>query len=149
MALVDQILSQNVAIVSESESDSNETSLPNPSLKQPKRTKPEPKQKKKQPNASGPEPSVREQQPQAPNRALTANNVRVADLPDFTQVDSKWRKIFVPSLYNVLFQSEAPFKDFILGSAKFISIVQKVVDCVYPEVDYAVKRDEPIHLLVR
>jgi hypothetical protein len=104
----------------------------------------EPRQKKPQP------PNVckvprREQQP----RVLTANTVRVTDLPEFTQVDSKWRKVFVPSLYNVLFQLEAPFKDFILGTERFISIVQKVVDCVYPEVDYTVKRDEPIHLLVR
>lgn len=81
-------------------------------------------------------------------RAFTANNVRVTDLPEFTQVNLKWRKIFVPYLYNTLFQSEAPFKDFVLGTEKFIRIVQSVVDRVYPEVDYTVKRNEPIHLLV-
>jgi hypothetical protein len=115
-------------------------------VKQPKRIKPEPKQKKTQPDT---DVRVQQQEQQPPSRALTANNVRVTDLPEFTQVDSKWRKVFVPSLYNALFRSEAPFKDFILGTEKFIGIVQNVVDCVYPEVDYTVKRDEPIHLLVR
>jgi hypothetical protein len=122
-------------------------------LKQPKPAKPEPKQKKTQPADDVREAARKDpphgQQLEPPSRALTANNVRVTDLPEFTQVGSKWRKVFVPSLYNTLFQSEAPFKDFVLGTAKFISIVQKVVDCVYPEVDYTVKRNEPIHLLVR
>ncbi|KAI0282947.1 hypothetical protein BC826DRAFT_973969 [Russula brevipes] len=73
--------------------------------------------------------------------------MRVTDLPEFTQADLKWRKVFVPSLYNVLFQSEAPFRDFILGIAKFMGIVQMLINCIYPEVNYTVKRDEPIHLL--
>lgn len=36
-----------------------------------------------------------------PPRSLTANTVQVFHLPAFTQVDSKWKKIFIPSLYNV------------------------------------------------
>ena len=114
--------SQDVAIVSESESDDFK-----PALLAPQKT------------------SV----PKQPSRPLTANNVRVTDLPDFTQIGSKWRKVFVPSLYNALFQSEAPFKDFVLGSSKFTGIIQDLVTRIYPEVDYTVKRDGAIHLLVR
>lgn len=81
-------------------------------------------------------------------RALNGNTVRVSDLPEFTEVDSKWRKVFIPSLYNAFFCSSAPFKEFVVGSTRFIRIVQEVVDCVYPEVKYTVKRDDAIHLIV-
>jgi hypothetical protein len=70
---------------------------------------------------------------------LTANAVQVTDLPEFTQANSKWRKVFIFTLYNMLFQLEVPFKDFVLGTTKFISIVQKAVDLVYPEVDYTIR----------
>ena len=83
-----------------------------------------------------------------PTRPLTANTVWVSHLPPFTQVNSKWRKIFIPSLYNTFFHSEAPFKDFVLETSKFISIVQDLVDRIYPEVDYTIKGDDPILLLV-
>jgi hypothetical protein len=83
-----------------------------------------------------------------PTRPLTANTVRVSHLPPFTQVNSKWRKIFIPSLYNTFFHSEASFMDFVLGTSKFISIVQDLVDRVYPEVDYTIKGNDPILLLV-
>lgn len=67
---------------------------------------------------------------------------------EFTQVNSKWRKIFIPSLYNAFFHSNAPFRDFVLGTTKFIRIVQDLVNRVYPEVNYTIRRDDPIHLLM-
>ena len=111
----------------------------NPALKQ-KPNKPEPKRGKLQVPVN-PQAELR-------RRVLTSNTVRVTDLPEFTQVNSKWRKIFIPSLYNAFFHSNAPFKDFVIGATKFIRIVQDLVNRVYPEVDYTIRRDDPIHLLV-
>jgi hypothetical protein len=134
-------------MISKSESDSDcdhAKSLPNPSRRQPKHAKLELKQQKSQASDVRKVP-----QHEQPPRVLTTNAVQVTDLPEFTQVNSKWRKVFIPMLYNMLFQLEVPFKDFILGTTKFIIIVQKVVDLVYPEVDYTIRRNEPIHLLMR
>jgi hypothetical protein len=108
--------------------------------------------RKPKPNAtvltSKPAVNTGQDKPARAARPLTANSVRISHLPEFTQVNSKWKKIFIPSLYRTLFYSKAPFQDFVLGSSKFISIVQDVVNRVYPEVDYIIARDDPILLLV-
>ena len=134
-------------MVSESESDGKlAPSRRDPSLKQPKHPKYIKPRAKSEHNDTVTQPAdAPNQQPQP----LTANTVRTTDLPPFTKVNAKWRNVFIPSLYNALFQSEAPFKDFVLSAPKFINIVQNLVDHVYPEVDYTVKRDDAIHLLVR
>lgn len=117
-----------------------------------------PRKKSADKSASQPQHRMKREKPQLPvavqqaeprHRTLTANSVRVIDLPAFTQVDARWRQIFIPTLYNTFFHSDAPFKDFFLGTTKFIQIVQGLVRRVYPEVDYTVSRDDPIHLLVR
>lgn len=135
------ITSQDVtAVVSEPEVKAEENPI---TQKKPRPVKRPSKQEQFQPT------QFLENAPLEPRRrALNGNTVRVSDLPEFTEVDSKWRKVFIPSLYNAFFCSSAPFKEFVVGSTRFIRIVQEVVDCVYPEVKYTVKRDDAIHLIV-
>jgi hypothetical protein len=57
-------------------------------------------------------------------------------------------KTLIPSLYNFFLHSDTLFKDFVLGSSKFIAIVQDLVEHIYPEVDYTIKKDNAILLLV-
>jgi len=83
-----------------------------------------------------------------PKPIWTAHSVCVGDLPAFTQVNSKWKKVFIPSLYDSLYMSSQPFQAFVSGSTTFIKIIQQLVNCVYPEVHYIISKDEPIHLLV-
>ncbi|PPQ76695.1 hypothetical protein CVT24_010902, partial [Panaeolus cyanescens] len=77
---------------------------------------------------------------------INSNNVRVEDLPDFAQ-DRRWKKVFLPSLYDRFFTSSDPFENFLKGSSSFISIIQETLDEVYPTISYKVSSSDPIHAM--
>jgi len=77
---------------------------------------------------------------------LNGNNVRVSDLPEFAQ--GKWRETFFPTLYDKFFVSDQPFDDFFRGSDQFITLLQTIVEEVYPNMHYEVISTDSIHFLV-
>lgn len=60
------------------------------------------------------------------------------DLPDFVVKDGRWRKKFLPALYNALYLSPRPFAGFVLASSEFVELIQKLVNALYPDVTYMV-----------
>ena len=60
----------------------------------------------------------------------------VDGLPAFAL--AAWNKTFLPTLYNILYCSETPFKDF-QKNQQVVAHVQKIVDLVYPGSGYRVK----------
>ena len=80
-------------------------------------------------------------------RRMNGNNVRISDLPEFAQ--AKWRQTFLPTLYDKFFASDQPFDGFCRGSDKFIALLQRIVEDVYPDSDYEVTSADSIHFLVR
>ena len=75
-------------------------------------------------------------------------NIRISDLPDFAVENSKWRKVFLPTLYDRFFASDEPFLKFIKGGQPFIKFLQVTVGLVYPRITYKVTSTDAIHLLV-
>jgi len=59
-----------------------------------------------------------------------------------------WKKIFLPTLYHVLFISEQPFLDFQLESSSFLKIVQDVFDLAYPNDTVALQMTDGVVKLV-
>ena len=80
-------------------------------------------------------------------KRLTGNNVRISDLPEFAQ--EKWRETFLPTLYDKFFASDQPFDGFFRGSDQFVTLLQGIVEEVYPNVDYEVTSADSINSLVR
>ena len=60
-----------------------------------------------------------------------------------------WSKIFLPTLTQLLFVSEYPFKSFRNKSSTLLSIVQEAFDATYPNVSYTVTDGDNIVLVVR
>ena len=75
-------------------------------------------------------------------------NVRISDLPDFAVKNSKWRKVFLPTLYDRFFASDEPFLKFIKGGQPFIEFLQFTVHIIFPGIIYKVTSTDAIHLLV-
>jgi len=75
-------------------------------------------------------------------------NVRISNLLDFAVENSKWRKVFLPTLYNRFFASDEPFLKFIKGGQSFIKFLQFTVGLVFPKITYKVTSTDTIHLLV-
>jgi hypothetical protein len=73
--------------------------------------------------------------------------MQVSDLPDFAQ-DKTWRKTFLPTLYDKFFALHDPFSQFLKGSKAFLSLLQTMVEEVYPDVTYKVMASDTIHQLV-
>src|SRR6267378_819404 len=82
----------------------------------------------------------------AKSSRMSAHKVRVTDLPRFAQ--GKWRKTFLPTLYDKFFTSNEPFDDFTKGSDEFVALLQATIEDVFPEVEYGVTSTESIHFLV-
>ena len=78
---------------------------------------------------------------------VTSNNIRVDNLPDFAK-DKTWRNNFLPTLYDKFFASSKPFSQFAKGSKEFVSLLQVVMNEVYPHVKYKVSALDTIHALV-
>ncbi|KAF9554567.1 hypothetical protein CPC08DRAFT_766634 [Agrocybe pediades] len=81
----------------------------------------------------------------AKSRRLNGNNVRMADLPDFAL--AKWKKTFLPTLYTTLYTSDNPFDGFYKGGHTFISLLQNILQHVYPDVNYKVTAHDSVHFL--
>ncbi|KAJ7589406.1 hypothetical protein C8J56DRAFT_888981 [Mycena floridula] len=88
------------------------------------------------------------------HQGMTANKVRMEHLPEFSI--KKWKKKFLPTLFNTFYASRNPWEEFgsdnsMVGSkggeGAFLKIVQKVVDLVYPEVKYVVQQGCPLVLM--
>jgi hypothetical protein len=79
-------------------------------------------------------------------KRLNGNNVRMSDLPEFA--GEKWRAHFLPTLYDKFFSSNKPFDTFYLGNDTFVSVLQAIVEEVYPEVKYKVTSSDSIYFLV-
>ena len=77
---------------------------------------------------------------------FNANKVRATDLPQFAQ--GKWRKTFLPTLYDKFFASNEPFDTFAKGSNEFVALLQATIQEVFPEVAYQVTSTDSIHFLV-
>jgi len=77
---------------------------------------------------------------------LNRNNVRMSDLPEFT--GEKWQARFLPTLYDKFFSSNKPFDAFYLGNDTFVTVLQAIVEEVYPEVKYKVTSSDSIYFLV-
>ena len=77
---------------------------------------------------------------------LNGNNVRMSDLPEFA--GEKWRARFLPTLYDKFFSSNKPFDAFYLGNDTFVTVLQAIVEEVYPEVKYKVTSSDSIYFLV-
>jgi len=80
-------------------------------------------------------------------KRLTGNNVRISDLPEFAQ--AKWRETFLPTLYSKFFTSDQPFDSFCRGSDQFVTLLQGIIEEVYPDINYDVTSSDSIHFLVR
>lgn len=80
-------------------------------------------------------------------KRLNGNNVRMSDLPDFAE--EKWRDTFLPTLYDKFFTSDQPFNNFYKGTDEFVTLLQAVVEEVYPDIEYKVTSSDSIHFLVR
>ncbi|KAF6755244.1 hypothetical protein DFP72DRAFT_1122970 [Ephemerocybe angulata] len=72
-------------------------------------------------------------------RQLTAHTVRKPDLPPFTQVERRWATTFLPTLYDQFHRSREPFKDWFVSTPRLVTIIQGVVDEIYPDFDYNVQ----------
>jgi hypothetical protein len=79
-------------------------------------------------------------------KRLNNNNVRISDLPEFTQ--RKWRMIFLPTLYDKLFTSSQPFDNFLQNSDQFIALLQTIIKEVFPDINYEVTSSSSIQYLV-
>lgn len=80
-------------------------------------------------------------------RRITANNVRVNDLPGFI-TQSIWRNKFLPTLYDKFFTSDEPFAQFYKASDTFITLLQEIVDEVFPNTSYKANTSDALHQLV-
>ncbi|KAF8073481.1 hypothetical protein FPV67DRAFT_1409912 [Lyophyllum atratum] len=58
----------------------------------------------------------------------------MSDLPEF--VREKWRTTFLPTLYDKFFTSDQPFDTFCKGSNEFVTLLQVIVEEVYPDFEY-------------
>lgn len=85
-------------------------------------------------------------------KRLTAASVRIGDLPTFTQVGNKWKNVFLPTIYHLLYLSDEPFKGFAIATPKLAHVVQEAVNIVYDEASYSVAEHahvgDPILLVV-
>lgn len=72
-------------------------------------------------------------------KLLTAHTARKDLLPAFTQVQRRWTKIFLPTLYDVFYRSREPFRDFMVSTPQLVGTIQTVVDCIYPDFDHTVQ----------
>ena len=50
-------------------------------------------------------------------------NIRISDLPDFAVENSKWRKVFLPTLYDRFFASDEPFFKVYQGWSAFYQVL--------------------------
>ncbi|KAH6871864.1 hypothetical protein BKA70DRAFT_1354385 [Coprinopsis sp. MPI-PUGE-AT-0042] len=133
------------------------TVQPNPALLPKQRISSEPSQPtkvaKRTASSSTPQATVPQPQPTivvAPKaeRKLLASNVRVPDLPPFGNIDHKWNRIYLPSLYLAFYTSSDLFKGYALASCLLTDTVQDMVNTVYPNVSYPVKAENEAFCLL-
>ncbi|KAG2017219.1 hypothetical protein CC2G_006748 [Coprinopsis cinerea AmutBmut pab1-1] len=55
-------------------------------------------------------------------------------------VDKKWMTAYLPTLYQLLYDSPEPFFGFVVSTPKLVAHVQRAVNLVYPNVSYTVAR---------
>ncbi|RXW15124.1 hypothetical protein EST38_g10732 [Candolleomyces aberdarensis] len=77
-----------------------------------------------------------------------ANSTRTTDLPAFVYVDSKWKDVFLPTLYHAFFLSSETFLAFKSSSRKFIATVQEIIDLVFPDEGYTISGVGDLFVLV-
>jgi hypothetical protein len=65
-----------------------------------------------------------------------ARSTEVEGIPEFAR--AAWTTSFLPALYNNLYLSERPFKDFLKGQ-EVVQRIQTLVDVVYPDSGYCVR----------
>ncbi|THU91720.1 hypothetical protein K435DRAFT_801054 [Dendrothele bispora CBS 962.96] len=70
-----------------------------------------------------------------------ADNTETLEIPKWVQ--DKWPDVILPSLYHLLWVSDAPFTGFTKG-AQLVSHVQRVLDVVCPGHTLVVESDSPI-----
>jgi len=58
----------------------------------------------------------------------------MSDLPEFTE--EKWQDTFLLTLYDKFFASDKPFDTFTIGSNQLVTLLQTIVDEVYPDIEY-------------
>ncbi|KAF8877447.1 hypothetical protein CPB84DRAFT_1852653 [Gymnopilus junonius] len=61
--------------------------------------------------------------------------------------EEKWQGTFLLMLYDKFFASDKPFDAFYVGSDEFVTLLQDVIEEVYPEVKYKVTSSDAIHFL--
>ncbi|KJA15335.1 hypothetical protein HYPSUDRAFT_149248 [Hypholoma sublateritium FD-334 SS-4] len=70
------------------------------------------------------------------------------DLPNFI-TQSIWRNKFLPTLYDKFFTSNEPFAQFYKASDAFITLLQEIVDEVFPNTSYKANTSDALHQLRR
>jgi hypothetical protein len=58
--------------------------------------------------------------------------------------DSRWARVFMPTITHALYISRKPFVDFTLESPEFLVTVQKAFDLSFPNVDFELAPDDLI-----
>lgn len=87
---------------------------------------------------------------QTKHKKLTSSTVRITDLPEFTTLDDRWKRLFLPTLAYLLHTSKDPFGGFSMSSDQCTRYVQQAVELVYPDVTYKVsKTNDAVYLMVR